>query len=70
MIRYADDFVVLCKTKEDAKNVYSLLEPYFSERGITLSLDKIKITHLSEGVDFLGFNIRGYQNRTRTKGSF
>ena len=61
MVRYADDFVVLCKTKEDAENVYLLLEQYLSERGLTLAQDKTMITHLSKGFDFLGFNIRGYQ---------
>lgn len=61
MIRYADDFVVLCKTKEDAKQVYSLLEPYLSERGLTLAPDKTMITHLNDGFNFLGFNIRCYQ---------
>ena len=61
MVRYADDFVVLCKTKEDANNVYKLLEPYLSERGLSLAPDKTMITPLNKGFDFLGFNIRGYQ---------
>jgi len=67
MIRYADDFVVLCKTKEDAKQVYSLLEPYLSERGLTLAPDKTMITHLNDGFNFLGFNIRGYQTEQGLK---
>ena len=65
MIRYADDFVVLCKTKEDAEQVYELLEDYLIERGITLSPEKTKITHLKDGFDFLGFNIRSYKHTTR-----
>ena len=40
MVRYADDFVILCKTKEDAKNVYNLLEGYLKQRGLTLAPDK------------------------------
>lgn len=67
MIRYADDFVVLCKTKEDAKQVYSLLEPYLSERGLTLAPDKTMITHINDGFNFLGFNIRGYQTEQGLK---
>ena len=57
MVRYADDFVVICKTKEDAENIYSLLEPYLSEKGLTLAEDKTLITHIDDGFDFLGFNI-------------
>lgn len=63
MVRYADDFVVLCKTKDDAEKVYTLLEPYLSERGLTLAPDKTMITPLSRGFDFLGYNIRSYQTQ-------
>ena len=67
MVRYADDFVILCKTKEDAENVYPLLEPYLSERGLTLAPDKTMITPLNKGFDFLGFNIRSYQTNQGLK---
>ena len=40
MVRYADDFVVLCKTKEDAQKVPDLLRNYLKERGLTLAPDK------------------------------
>ncbi|WP_323735826.1 group II intron reverse transcriptase/maturase [Methanosphaera sp. ISO3-F5] len=67
MIRYADDFVVICKTKEDAENIYGLLEPYLSERGLTLAEDKTRITHIDDGFDFLGFNIRNYHTQNHEK---
>ena len=67
VIRYADDFVVLCKTLEDAKEVYNLLEDYLEERGLTLAPDKTKITHINDGFDFLGFNIRCYKGQDRDK---
>ena len=60
MVRYADDFVVLCRTKEDAENIPKLLENYLSERGLTLAEDKTKITSIQKGFDFLGFNIRSF----------
>ena len=60
VVRYADDFVVLCKTKEDAQDVYKLLEDYLYKRGLTLAEDKTLITHISDGFNFLGFNIRSY----------
>ena len=52
MIRYADDFVVLCKSKEDAENIPNLLEDYLKERGLILSPEKTKITELKDGFDF------------------
>lgn len=67
IIRYADDFIVLCKTLEDAKEVYRLLEDYLDERGLTLAPDKTKITHINDGFDFLGFNIRRYIGYDRDK---
>lgn len=67
VIRYADDFVVLCKTLEDAKEVYGLLEEYLDERGLTLAPDKTCITHIKQGFDFLGFNIRCYKGENRNR---
>lgn len=66
-VRYADDFVVFCKTKEDAEKVVETLREWLAERGLSLSEEKTRIVHLSEGFDFLGFNVRQYQTgRTRT----
>ena len=67
MIRYADDFVVLCKTKDDAEEVYELIKPYLEERGLKLAPDKTLITPLNKGFNFLGFNIRAYQTQQGTK---
>ena len=67
MVRYADDFVIICKTKEDAEDVYNLLEPYLSERGLTLAEDKTLITHIDDGFDFLGFNVRNYHTENGDK---
>jgi len=66
LCRYADDFVIMCQTKQDAQDVYTLLNPYLTERGLTLAEDKTKITHIETGFDFLGFNIRRY-NVTKFK---
>lgn len=61
-VRYADDFVVIAKSKDTLeKEVYPLIEEYLKERGLELSKDKTKITHISEGFDFLGQNIRKYR---------
>lgn len=65
MVRYADDFVILCKTRKDAEAIPDLLSSYLRDRGLTLAPDKTKITHLKKGFDFLGINIRSYPNKMR-----
>jgi len=60
VVRYADDFVCFCETREDAEQVQKILVEWLKERGLTLSEDKTRIVHLTEGFDFLGFNIRHY----------
>jgi len=67
VVKYADDFIVLCRTLKDAEAVYSLLEDYLEDRGLTLAPDKTQITHISDGFDFLGFNIRSYRGSDREK---
>jgi len=63
VVRYADDFVVFCETKEDAMHVVAVLTDWLRARGLELSPDKTRIVHLSEGFDFLGFNVRHYRHR-------
>ena len=58
MTRYADDFVIFAKSKEEIEKVYDILNPYLEERGLILAEDKTRITHISEGFDFLGFETR------------
>jgi RNA-directed DNA polymerase len=60
LVRYADDFVVLCETREEAENLYDELVPYLEKRGLKLAEDKTRVTHITEGFDFLGFNFRHY----------
>ena len=47
--------VILCKTLEDAKDIYGLLNEYLKDRGLTLAPDKTHITHIKEGFNFLGY---------------
>jgi RNA-directed DNA polymerase len=61
LVRYADDFVVLTETKEQAQSIYERLRPYLKNRGLELSPEKTKVTHIEEGFDFLGFSIRQYK---------
>jgi len=67
VVRYADDFVVFCESCEEAEQTQLDLQRFLGVRGLRLSEEKTQIVHLSEGFDFLGFNIRHYRSRiTRT----
>jgi len=67
MTRYADDFVIMCKSKEDAEAVYDKLKPYLESRGLELEPSKTRVVEITEGFDFLSFNIRIYQTSTGDK---
>jgi RNA-directed DNA polymerase len=59
LIRYADDFVVFCPSREVAEQyVRPELERFLATRGLRLSDAKTKIAHIDDGFDFLGFSIR------------
>jgi RNA-directed DNA polymerase len=63
LIRYADDFVVLCDNKAEAEQAQVDLQHFLKIRGLVLSEEKTRIVHLSEGFDFLGFNVRHYPSQ-------
>ena len=59
LIRYADDFIVTANSKDILEyKVKPLIEEFLSARGLKLSQEKTKITHITKGFDFLGQNIR------------
>ena len=61
MVRYADDFIITGKSKDLLENeVKPLVEQFLKERGLVLSPEKTKITHIRDGFNFLGWNIRKY----------
>jgi len=62
-VRYADDVVVLCHSQQQAEQVKARLAEWLAPRGLAFNEDKTKIVRLSEGFDFLGFNVRRYPNR-------
>lgn len=67
IVRYADDFVIFCESRLDSKQAIKDLEPFLSKRGLNLSEAKTKIVHITEGFDFLGYNIRQYKvSNTKT----
>jgi len=61
IVNYADDFIVTCKTKEQAEQYVPVIAQWLAEKvGVELSLEKTRITHIDDGFDFLGFNVRKY----------
>jgi RNA-directed DNA polymerase len=61
MVRYADDFIITGNSKEWLETeVKPAVVAFLAERGLILSPEKTKITHIKEGFDFLGWNIRKY----------
>jgi len=64
MIRYADDFVILCRTEAEAREALAEVEAWMTAAGLTLHPEKTKIVNAAEkgGFDFLGWHFeRGYQ---------
>jgi len=68
IVRYADDFVVFCESREDAEEVIGVLKEWLRERGLELSKEKTRISHLTEGFNFLGFNIKHYKSQNARTG--
>ena len=58
LVRYADDFVVLCHDEAQVQQVRSGLEEWLAPRGLRFNEEKTKVVHLAEGFDFLGFTVR------------
>jgi len=70
LVRYADDFIITGRNKEILEyQVMPLVKEFLSVRGLTLSEEKTKITHIDKGFDFLGFNVRKYDGKLLIKPS-
>ena len=68
MVRYADDFVILCQTAEDAAKALELVKQWVSDNGLTLHPDKTRIVDSrTESFDFLGYTFQGREHWPRKK---
>ena len=65
LVRYADDMVVCCASRQQAEHVKGRLAHWLAPRGLVFNEDKTRIVHLDEGFDFLGFNLRRYRRGDR-----
>lgn len=67
-VRYADDFVVLCKTASQAEEALALVTDVLdTQLGLQLSDEKTEVTRFHEGFSFLGFDIKSRFVRMRSK---
>jgi RNA-directed DNA polymerase len=61
VVRYADDAVILCKTKEQAEEAYTAAKTILEdELRLRLHPEKTKVVHFDEGFHFLGFDFKNY----------
>ena len=63
LVRYADDRVALCHSREQAEQVKARLAGWLAPRGLAFSEDKTRVVHPGEGFDFLGFTVRRFPSR-------
>jgi RNA-directed DNA polymerase len=64
LVRYADDFIITGDSRERLEGeVRPLVERFLNERGLELSPEKTRVTHVTEGFDFLGHNLRQLSGR-------
>jgi len=68
VVAYADDLVITGNSKELLeKQIKPKVETFLRERGLNLSKEKTKVVHIEHGFDFLGFNVRKYQEKLLIK---
>ena len=69
LIRYADDLVALCHSRQEALEIKARLADWLAPRGLSFNEDKTRVVSLEEGFDFLGFNVRRYGPKSLIKPS-
>jgi group II intron reverse transcriptase/maturase len=65
--RYADDFVVVCQSREQVQEARTLVEHALADLGLTLSPAKTRVTTYGSGYEFLGFYLSSRSRRMRDK---
>jgi len=69
LVRYADDLIITANSKDILIKIKSMLEEFLKVRGLELSEEKTKISHINDGFDFLGWNFRKYNGKLLVKPS-
>jgi RNA-directed DNA polymerase len=58
LTRYADDWVVTCKTRKEAEEAVAVAKRILKELGVTLHAEKTRVVHVRGGFEFLGYKIK------------
>ena len=62
LVKYADDLVAMCESREQAEQVKTRLAAWLAPRGLVFNESKTRVVRLEEGFEFLGMHIRRYRN--------
>ncbi len=66
-VRYADDFVILCRTEHQAKEAWTQIETFLGTLGLSLSPTKTPVTTFLKGFVFRGFAVSSHSVKRRAK---
>jgi RNA-directed DNA polymerase len=69
IVRYADDFIITANTREVAEELKVIVRQFLEIRGLMLSEEKTRITHIDKGFDFLGWTFRKFNGKLIIKPS-
>ncbi|WP_258079796.1 group II intron reverse transcriptase/maturase [Nocardia cyriacigeorgica] len=69
LVRYADDLVVMCHSREAAEQVKARLAAWLTPRGLVFNENKTRVVHAETGFDFLGFTVRRFRGKLLIKPS-
>lgn len=67
LVRYADDFVILCGSRADAERALVWVREQLAQLGLTLHPEKTRLVEDREGFDFLGFHHRRVEQLRRAR---
>ena len=69
MVRYADDFVVLCRSEAEAQSALAVVQQWTAAAGLTLHPEKTRLVDAAQagGFDFLGYHFERGEKRPRRK---
>jgi RNA-directed DNA polymerase len=67
MVRYADDFVVMCRSEEEAAAALAVVQQWTASAGLTLHPTKTRLVNERDGFDFLGYHFKAGRRWPRSK---